>query len=51
MKGIITSHKQDPALENVATGMDVRCVVDSTELSGWLSSISSTLDRATNVVH
>jgi DNA-binding response OmpR family regulator len=51
MKAIITSHKQDPALENVATRLDVRCVVDSTELSGWLLSISSALDRTTNVIH
>jgi DNA-binding response OmpR family regulator len=51
MKAIITSHKQDPALETVATRMDVGCVVDSTEMSGWLSSISSALDRAPNVVH
>jgi DNA-binding response OmpR family regulator len=51
MKGIITSHKQDPALEHVATGLDVGCLVDSTELSGWLSSISTALDHGTNVIH
>jgi DNA-binding response OmpR family regulator len=51
MKAIITSRARNAALENDARRLDVRCLVETTELSGWLSSISSALDRATNVVH
>jgi DNA-binding response OmpR family regulator len=51
MKAIITSHTPDAALEHDAKRLDVGCLVETTELSGWLSSISSVLDGATAVVH
>lgn len=51
MQAIITSHARDAALENDAKRLNVRCLVEPTELSGWLSSISTVLYRPTNVVH
>src|SRR4051812_268210 len=50
MKAIVTSHAEDAALENDARRLDVRCLVESTELSGWLASVSSTLDREASAV-
>ena len=51
MKAIITSHARDAALENDARRMDVGCLVETTELSGWLSSISSALGSTPDVIH
>jgi DNA-binding NtrC family response regulator len=51
MKAIVTSHVRDAALENDAKRLHVQCLVEPTEISGWLASISSTLDRELEVVH
>jgi DNA-binding NtrC family response regulator len=51
MKAIVTSHAHDASLEKDARQLDVRCLVETTELSDWLSSIGTALERAPEAVH
>ena len=51
LKAILTSHVRDTVLEKDARRLDVECLVEPAEASEWLSSVSSTLDRAREVVH
>jgi DNA-binding NtrC family response regulator len=51
MKAIVTSHAHDASLEKDARQLDVRCLVETTDLSDWLSSIGTALERAPEAVH
>ena len=47
MKAIVTSRVKDEGLENEARRLNVHCLVQPTEASDWLASVSRTLE----VVH
>jgi DNA-binding NtrC family response regulator len=53
MKAIVTSHSKDRGLESEAKRLNVECVVQPTDATEWLASVSRTLNTASAelVVH
>jgi DNA-binding NtrC family response regulator len=44
MKAIVTSHVKDEGLENDAKRLNVQCLVQPADATGWLEPISRTLE-------